>query len=144
MTQEKYKKKAEDRVRVVGEQKNAHGTRFCQRIQCSRCHVVDYVPVLIKNAKTKYCRACAEKYLATYEVGRVQEQKQVSLKCPQCQKDFLANENVATKKENLLCKNCYQGFLVWRGKVSSDKPQNFTYSSSSKKSGSNTILRKQI
>lgn len=129
--------------KVVGAARNAFGTRLCQRIECSRCHQVDHVSLRIAGAKTKYCRACAEKLLETFEAGRQVAAKMLKRHCSKCQCEFQVSEAIALKKEDLMCKDCYRGFEVWRGKVSEGKN---TKDSSYliKKNGTNTILRKTL
>lgn len=144
MNQKKFEKKPIiSQAKIVGTARNAFGTRLCQRIECSRCKQVDYVPLRVKDAKTVYCRACAEKWLLTYESGRAVSEKQLKRNCNQCHVEFLVNEKVALKREELLCKDCYRGFEVWRGKVQDNKdskqPRYII-----KKNGTATILRKTL
>lgn len=129
--------------KVVGAARNAFGTRLCQRIECSRCHRVDHVSLRIAGAKTKYCRACAEKLLETYEAGRLVAAKLLKRSCNQCRVEFEVSESIALKKDELMCKDCYRGFEVWRGKASEAKN---TKDSSYliKKNGTTTILRKTV
>ncbi len=144
MNQKKFEKKPMiSQAKIVGMARNVFGTRLCQRIECSRCHEIDYVPLRIKDAKTIYCRACAEKLLLTYEAGRAISEKQFKRNCSQCRCEFLVNETVALKKEELMCKDCYRGFEVWRGKaqdVKDGKQARYII----KKSGTATILRKTL
>lgn len=143
MNQKRYDKKTfiVHSPKVVGAARNGFGTRLCQRIECSRCHQVDYVSLKIAGAKTKYCRACAEKLLETYEAGRLIAPKRLKCVCNQCRIEFNVSESVATKKDELLCPDCYRGFEVWRGKVSAARNvRNMSYLI--KKSGTTTILRK--
>src|SRR5580704_4766515 len=107
--------------KVVGTPRTEFGTRLCQRIECTKCQKVDYVPVRIAASKEKFCRSCAEKVLATYEQGRQIIEKKVTRICNHCCRDFLVNEAIVRKKEQLLCFDCLRGFEVWRGKVALGK-----------------------
>lgn len=128
---------------VVGQERNAFGTRLCQRIECSRCHKVDYVAKKISSAKIIYCRACAERLLETFERGRVIAEKQVKRTCGQCKKEFPISEAIANKKEDLQCKDCFRGFEVWRGKLSAASKSR-DLRSLSLAHGAKTIIRKNI
>lgn len=140
---EKNRVPLERAPKIVGVSRNAFGTRLCQRIECSRCNKVDYVSRMIKGAKIKYCRECAERLLETFEAGRFIAEKQVKRQCAQCQCEFLVSQMVANKKEELRCNDCFRGFEVWRGKVSTPGDEK-----ESKriiiKSGSKTLIRKII
>jgi DNA-directed RNA polymerase subunit RPC12/RpoP len=103
--------------RVIQTVRNEHGTRFCQRIECSRCGEIDYVAKKINGAKTIYCRKCAERFLDTFEGGRIIAEKQVTRACSQCKKEFLIRTEIADKKEELQCRDCLRGFEIWRGKM---------------------------
>ena len=129
--------------KVVGAARNGFGTRLCQRIECSRCHKVDYVSLNIAGAKTKYCRSCAEKLLETYETGRLIAPKTLKRVCTKCCLEFDILESVVTKKahDELLCLDCLRGFEVWRGKASASRNTR-NLNSLIKKSGTTTILRK--
>lgn len=105
--------------RVVGSARNEFGTRLCQRVVCTKCAGVDYVPVRVGSSKDVFCRSCAEKFLATYDQGRHIEKTKVSRVCEQCQQDFDIDEALSEKKEHLLCLDCLRGFDVWRGKMQS-------------------------
>lgn len=126
---------------VVGHERNDFGTRLCQRIECSRCHKVDYVAKKIAQAKIIYCRACAERLLETFEAGRVIAEAKVIRKCGQCNKEFAISEAVASKKEELRCQDCFRGFDVWRGKIRASSP-NKDVRSLSLAHGAKTIVRK--
>jgi hypothetical protein len=126
---------------IVGAERNAFGTRLCQRIECSRCHKVDYVAKKIAGAKTIYCRSCAERFLESYESGRVIAEKQIKRVCKQCKKEFQISEVIASKKDELQCRDCLRGFEVWRGKVSSTG-QNKEFRALSFLGGARTIVRK--
>src|ERR1700688_3702455 len=108
-------------LKVVGAPKNEFGTRLCQRIQCQECKKVDHVSVRVAKAKSKFCRECAEKYLNSIDMGRFIGKTMVGRVCMQCKESFKVNEEIAQKKEELMCLDCYRGFDVWRGKVSGPK-----------------------
>lgn len=125
--------------KIVGAARNAFGTRLCERVECSRCHKVDYVSFKVSSAKTKYCRTCAEKLLETYECGRHVEQKRLKLPCQQCRTEFSVSEAVAQKKQDLLCPDCLRGFETWRGKVTDGDAHKSTHLI---KRNSTVVLRK--
>lgn len=125
--------------KVVGLAGNAFGTRLCQRVLCSRCHQVDYVAIRIANAKTIYCRSCAERLLETFETGRHIARKKLKRSCMKCKNQFLVSESIADKKDELMCQDCFRGFEVWRGKASdTDKESRYVI----KKNSAKTIIRK--
>jgi hypothetical protein len=128
--------------RIVGEVRNEFGTRLCQRIECSRCHKVDYVAKRIAKAKTIYCRDCAERLISTFESGRKLSEKKISSICVKCKIEFSINEEIALKREELQCPDCYRGFEVWRGKLASQAAKESP--SLIIRGKSNTILRKAI
>jgi hypothetical protein len=126
---------------VVGAERNAFGTRLCQRIECSRCHKVDYVAKKITGAKIIYCRSCAERFLESYESGRIIAHKQIKRSCGQCKKEFEISEALASKKDITQCRDCFRGFEVWRGKMSGTS-HNKEYRALSLANGARTIVRK--
>ena len=140
-TFDKFKFEKKRAPQVVGAERNAFGTRLCQRIECSRCHKVDYVAKKIAGARIIYCRSCAERFLESYESGRVIAEKQIKRVCGQCKKEFNISEAIAQKKDDLQCRDCYRGFEVWRGKISSTD-QNKEYRPLSLANGARTIVRK--
>ena len=123
--------------RIIGAERNMHGTRLCHRITCKQCHKVDYVAKRLQNAKHLYCRSCAEKLLNTFESGRVVAEKKADASCGQCHKVFLVPAAILEKKNELLCPDCYRGFAVWRGKGHLDPLAIVS------KKGSNTLIRKK-
>lgn len=126
---------------IVGAERNAFGTRLCQRIECSRCSKVDYVAKKITGAKTIYCRDCAERFLETFESGRQVLEKQIKRRCEQCNIEFTISEAIALKKEELQCKDCLRGFEIWRGKLRQTS-QNRDFRLLSITNGAKTIIRK--
>jgi hypothetical protein len=103
--------------KIVGNARNDFGTRLCQRIVCEKCQKVDHVSVRISQKKSQFCRDCAEVFLATYDQGRVLDEKKVNRICGQCARHFMVSEAIALKKSHLLCDDCLRGFDVWRGKI---------------------------
>ncbi|MCA9508535.1 MAG: hypothetical protein KC505_08955 [Myxococcales bacterium] len=141
MNQKRFEKRT-PMPKVVGAARNSFGTRVCQRIECSRCHQVDYVSLKIGGAKTKYCRTCAERLLETYESGRLVQQKKLKCTCMQCKCEFEVNEAIVLKKKELLCRDCLRGFEVWQGKISqSNDEKKMSYVIKRSKT---TVLRKAI
>jgi len=127
---------------IVGAPNNEFGTRLCQRVECSRCHKVDYVAKKINGAKTIYCRDCAEKFLETFESGRKIAEKKVARTCEHCKREFLISEAIANKKPELQCQDCLNGFEVWRGKVS-EQTSNQALRAISLAGGAKVIIRKR-
>jgi hypothetical protein len=125
----------------VGKERNDFGTRLCQRIECSRCQKVDYVAKKIAGAKTVYCRDCAERFLYTFESGRVIAKKSVLRSCAQCTKEFSMDEEIALKKDELLCRDCLKGFDTWRGKLASPLKKR-VFKDISVACGAKTFIRK--
>jgi DNA-directed RNA polymerase subunit RPC12/RpoP len=123
----------------VGLPRTQFGTRLCHRIICENCEKVDYVSIKVANDRSKFCRACAEKILKKYEVGKIVPKNKTQKKCPQCYQDFLAFMELTLKKDEILCPDCFHGFQVWRGQarknVNKDKTLKF--------SSNNTVLRKK-
>lgn len=107
--------------KIVGAPRNEHGTRLSQRVECSKCNKTDYVPVKLDKAKAAFCRECAEKLLFAYDQGRHIAQREISCRCAQCHRDFAMAEDIAQKKQEPLCPDCYRGFDVWRGKAAVSK-----------------------
>lgn len=125
--------------KTIGRERTEHGTRLSHRIECSRCSKTDYVAIKSHKSANRLCRACAEKYISTYEQGRRIEESKVSINCQQCNKEFLVKESVASEKDELLCLDCLRGFEVWRGRAGvTNKTKLIT------KTSSNTIIRKRI
>jgi hypothetical protein len=137
------KKIIEPIPKVVGAPRNEFGTRLCQRVQCEKCQKIDYVAVRVSLARSRFCRDCAEKYLAAYDRGRHINERQVSRICGQCRRDFLVKEAIAQKKEQLLCADCFRGFDVWRGSAT-DRRSAASARAVLLRIGSRTTFRKNI
>lgn len=128
--------------KVVGRPRTEFGTRLSHRISCEKCAKVDYVPMRVSSTQSKFCRDCAEKLLSAYEQGRHIAEPQVYRICCQCRRDFLVNESVAQKREDILCRDCFRGFDVWRGRNKIQK--NSTLRVVLMRLGSRTTFRKNV
>lgn len=130
--------------KVVGHARTEFGTRLCQRVVCIKCQKVDHVPVRVNANKDQFCRDCAEKILAAYDQGRQIEAKKVNKSCEQCHRGFLVSEEVASKKDHLLCIDCLRGFDVWRGGKAAASQTKTVRRTILTKAGSRTTFRKNI
>jgi hypothetical protein len=143
MAAKEFVKKRMNRAKsptVLTAERNAFGTRLCQRVECSRCYRVDYVARRTKSANLALCRSCAEKHLGIYEEGRTIAEPQVKRFCQKCAQSFLVNRSTAERKADLMCLDCLRGFDVWRTKRISPAQRHRV--ELIKKAGSNTIIRK--
>jgi|HubBroStandDraft_6_1064221.scaffolds.fasta_scaffold505846_1 hypothetical protein len=133
MLKRNFESKSQGHRRVVGLARNEFGTRLSQRVQCKKCHKVDYVSVRVSSDKDQFCRDCAESILGAFE-GRLIEAKTIKI-CEQCHKDFLVDEITAHKKG--LCDDCFRGFEIWRGRIGSRSSAHILI-----KTGIKTTIRK--
>jgi hypothetical protein len=107
--------------KVLGGPRNQFGTRVCQRVVCERCQKVDHISIRVNESKQKFCRDCAENFFSTYEHGRKIAEKKSLQTCAVCRCEFSMDVELAKKKDQPLCSDCYRGFAVWQGKVVRDK-----------------------
>jgi len=126
--------------KVVGLARDTFGTRLCQRVTCVKCQKIDHVSVRVNADKDMFCRECAEKILATYDQGRQIAETQIRQTCKQCKANFMVNVNLAMKRDDLLCPDCFRGFDVWRGKIAAKDKKRVVLI----KTGAKTTFRKNI
>lgn len=134
-----YKNALNKTPSLIGQAKNAFGTRLSRRLTCDRCHKVDYVSVLVRNDKTKFCRSCAEIILLKFEQGKKIVQRLANCTCKQCGINFKVSEQVLFKKSEIFCKDCHAGFQVWKGKKGEKNSKKIFLLSTG-----NTIIRKKL
>lgn len=117
------------KIKRVGGEKNAHGTRVVRKVKCGECGNLDFISFVPGQGKRAFCKPCAEKLCNAIEFGQAAKSRTVIKKCPSCKKDFeIAAEKLDYIQEQkkrirlkdpeqankpLLCSDCYSGFEIW-------------------------------
>jgi hypothetical protein len=126
--------------RVIGGQRNEHGTRVSRRIDCQRCGKSDHVPWTKNNEPFALCRTCAAEVLATFEVGLKERVKTNHVDCNLCGKPFDIPVTVEDDGD-LLCRSCLRGFMDWQGDLDTPYAERTERTSQPRRSG--TLLRRR-
>jgi len=145
-----------EKIKRVGGDKNAHGTRVLRKVKCSKCSKLDFISFVPGRGKEAFCKSCAETLCNALEVGQAEKIKFVKKNCPNCAQPYeIESEKLAYIEEQkkrvrlkrpdeedkpMLCPNCYMGFELWSGKK--DSNQNLPSSLGLSKRKSGAILRK--
>ena len=118
-----------NKIKRVGGDKNAHGTRVVRKVKCSECGCLDFISFVPGQGKRAYCKPCAEKLCNALEVGQAGKVRMVKKKCPSCKQPFeieaekldyieeqkkrIRLKDPENANKPLLCSNCHAGFEIW-------------------------------
>lgn len=102
---------------VLGRARNAHGTRVCRAVTCTKCGSRDYASVRRHNREKVYCRPCARRELNAHESGIKTHRAGVLQACSLCKVEFELGTAIKKDAGEVLCFDCLSGFEVWRGSL---------------------------